>query len=559
VFCCPRKLSDDYRLIIHHPNAIFTIWSAPVAFLPRVGDQLVAGAPITPALIGSTAIELQAVRVLDPTQLEVWKSGALTNVPSLDGYDAERLQQLDIPTLMNLSVIEIDSQSANLQLQVGTLSPSGELAGAGISFALSSGKPKAQIVAEPGNMSVKGTSQGLFGSSTPAHLRSGLTFPVSGEGERGYVSLGGRYAIRYAAATHQPTLAALNPGPDVAAVTQAATAVMDQGSVQAEPRAAELRETERIAARQEDELRRAEASRNAMQDARAAEARRELEQRARESAEMAEKEKLAAELREMREQLKLLQQGSAVSKPAVPDVAGGPSGARRVALVIGNDAYTAVPKLKNARADAQAMAKGLEHVGFKVMLRLDLTERGMKDALRTFRTDIQGGDEVIVFFAGHGVQLGAANYLLPVDIRGDTEEQVRDEAIPLQRVLDDLSERKARFSLAIVDACRDNPFRGTGRAIGGRGLAPAAAASGQMVIFSAGAGQQALDRLGDNDREANGVFTRVFLREMSRPGVPVDRVVRTVRNEVVRLARTVGHEQVPALYDQTLGDFYFAR
>jgi uncharacterized caspase-like protein len=234
-----------------------------------------------------------------------------------------------------------------------------------------------------------------------------------------------------------------------------------------------------------------------------------------------------------------------------------PISGRRLALVIGNDSYQAVPALLNARSDARVMAKSLEAAGFKVSLRVDLTERGMKEALRIFRQDIQGGDEVVVFFAGHGVQLGPANFLLPVDIRGDSEEQVRDEAIPLQRILDDLSDRKARFSLAIVDACRDNPFKSSGRAIGGRGLAPASAASGQMVIFSAGAGQQALDRLGDKDKDPNGLFTRVFVKEMSKPGVPLDRVVRTVRNAVVQMAKTVGHEQVPALYDQTLGDFYF--
>ena len=261
---------------------------------------------------------------------------------------------------------------------------------------------------------------------------------------------------------------------------------------------------------------------------------------------------VANELREMREQLQALQK-----KTQTPTSASANS--RRLALVIGNDAYQAVPKLLNARADARAMAKQLEATGFKVTLLFDLTERTMKDALRTFRTSVEGGDEVIVFFAGHGVQLGAANYLLPVDIRGDSEEQVKDEAIPLQRILDDLSERKARFSLAIVDACRDNPFKGSGRAIGGRGLAPAAAASGQMVIFSAGTGQQALDRLGDKDKDPNGLFTRIFLREMAKPGVPIDRVVRTVRNAVVQMAKSVGHEQVPALYDQTLGDFYFIR
>jgi hypothetical protein len=294
-----------------------------------------------------------------------------------------------------------------------------------------------------------------------------------------------------------------------------------------------------------EEKRIAEEQRLAMVKAEAARVAEESEKR---------EQKMAAELRELREQLRLAQAAKALT-PGTTAV----SGPRRLALVVGNDGYQSIPKLQNAKSDAQAMAKQLGAAGFAVTLKLDLGERQMKDALRSFRMTVQGGDEAIVFFAGHGVQIGAANYLLPVDIRGDSEEQVRDEAIPLQRIMDDLGERKARFSMAIIDACRDNPFKNSGRSIGGRGLAPTSAASGQMVIFSAGAGQQALDRLGDKDRDPNGLFTRVFLKEMSKPGVPVDRVVRNVRNQVVELAKSAGHEQVPALYDQTLGDFFFLR
>lgn len=229
----------------------------------------------------------------------------------------------------------------------------------------------------------------------------------------------------------------------------------------------------------------------------------------------------------------------------------------RVALVIGNDSYQHVGALKNARGDARAIAKTLEQVGFKVILKLDLTERGMKDAIRVFKAQVKGGDAAIFFFSGHGVQIGGANYLLPTDIRGDSEDQVRDEALPLQRVLDDLQDQKAKFSLAIIDACRNNPFKGAGRSIGGRGLTVTTAATGQMVLYSAGAGQQALDSLGPEDRNPNGVFTRVLLKEMVKPGIPADRVLRNVRDEVVRMAQGIGQDQVPALYDQALGEFYF--
>lgn len=231
--------------------------------------------------------------------------------------------------------------------------------------------------------------------------------------------------------------------------------------------------------------------------------------------------------------------------------------ANRKALVIGNDLYTDVPKLNNAGADADAMAKSLEAVGYKVYKHLNLNEKKFKQAVRDFRQQLSGGDEVLFFYAGHGVQLGNANYLLPIDVKGDQEDQVKDDAILLQKVLDDLEEKKTKFALAVIDACRDNPFKGKGRAIGGRGLAPTSAATGQMIMFSAGSGQQALDRLGDNDKERNGLFTRIFVKEMVKPGISVDRVLRNVRNEVVRLARSVGHEQTPALYDQAIGEFYF--
>jgi hypothetical protein len=231
--------------------------------------------------------------------------------------------------------------------------------------------------------------------------------------------------------------------------------------------------------------------------------------------------------------------------------------ANRKALVIGNDQYRNVNKLVNARADAKAVATELGRLGFKVTTLLDLNEREMKLAVREFKARVEGGDEVLFYYAGHGVQLGNANYLLPVDIKGDNEDQVKDEAIQLQRVLDDLQERRAKFTLAVIDACRDNPFKNAGRSIGGRGLAPTTAATGQMIIFSAGSGQQALDKLSNSDKDPNSIFTRTFVREMDKSGVTVDRVLRNVRNQVVELAKSVGHEQVPALYDQAVGDFYF--
>jgi hypothetical protein len=235
------------------------------------------------------------------------------------------------------------------------------------------------------------------------------------------------------------------------------------------------------------------------------------------------------------------------------------SNSNRRALVIGNDSYKQISKLLNAREDAKAVAESLEKVGYMVTLKLDLTEKEMKSALRVFKSQINGGEEVVIFYSGHGVQLGSSNYLLPTDIAGENEEQIKDEAIQLQRILDDMTEKKAKLTLVMLDACRDNPFKVAGRNIGGRGLAPTTAANGQMVIFSAGTGQQALDRLGPNDKDKNGVFTRVFIKEMKNTGVSIDKIIRNVRTQVVSLAQSIGHVQVPAIYDQVVGDFYFSK
>lgn len=266
---------------------------------------------------------------------------------------------------------------------------------------------------------------------------------------------------------------------------------------------------------------------------------------------------LLERLEKMQQQLEMLQSSAnSINQNQVMERA--TQTAVRRALVIGNDSYQNVAPLINAREDASTIAQALTKLGYKVSLFRDLDEKRFKQSLREFRASLEGGEEILFFFAGHGVQLGSANYLLPVDVRGDNEEQVKDEAIDLQRVLDDMKSRSSKFALAIIDACRDNPFQKSGRALGGRGLAPTTAATGQMIMFSAGSGQQALDKLGPGDKERNGVFTRVLLKEMVKPGVPVDRVLRNVRNEVVRLSKSVGHEQTPALYDQAVGDFYFS-
>ena len=238
-----------------------------------------------------------------------------------------------------------------------------------------------------------------------------------------------------------------------------------------------------------------------------------------------------------------------------------PVWAARHALVVGNDSYRHVGRLQNARTDAKAVASALKSAGFEVKLALDQDRNQLNETLRNFRMTLVSGDEAVFYFAGHGVQISGANYLLPVDIRGDSEEQVKDDALLLQRVLDEFSEQRVSFTLILIDACRDNPFKLSGkhRNMATRGLVPTSVANGQIVVFSAGTGQKALDRLNNEDLSPNGLFTRVLLSEIVKPGISVDRVIKNVRKDVVRLAQSVGHDQVPAIYDQSIGEFFLVR
>lgn len=232
--------------------------------------------------------------------------------------------------------------------------------------------------------------------------------------------------------------------------------------------------------------------------------------------------------------------------------------AKRVALVIGNDNYITVSKLQKAGNDAYAMARELRSAGFAVQLHQNLNYLGTVKAIEAFANGISGGDEVVFFYAGHGVQIKNGSYLLPTDIEVSSESEVEKTAYDLLTLTEKLADAKPAFSLVIIDACRDNPLKSKGRSIGNaRGLSAIEAPKGQMIVYSASRGQQALDRLLEKDPNPNSVFTRELLARMKNPGVKIEDLMRDVQSSVEELAKSVKHEQRPAIYNETRGNFYF--
>jgi formylglycine-generating enzyme required for sulfatase activity len=246
---------------------------------------------------------------------------------------------------------------------------------------------------------------------------------------------------------------------------------------------------------------------------------------------------------------------------------------KRMALVVGSDHYPNLGpdrQLLRAVNDAKAVGDALAKIGFSVIRGANLGRQGMIDQLDELTSQLEPGDTVAFFYAGHGVAIGGNNYLIPSDVPSvtpDAEARVRGASIAETDVVAELQARGVRVALLVLDACRDNPFpRSATRAIGNtRGLLDAKPARGVFTIYSAGIGQAALDRLEPNDPSRNSVFTRVFIDELTKPDLDLAGLAIEVREKVAALARQAKgesgqpepHEQTPAYYDQTIGGRIF--
>jgi hypothetical protein len=222
---------------------------------------------------------------------------------------------------------------------------------------------------------------------------------------------------------------------------------------------------------------------------------------------------------------------------------------KRVALVIGNSGYKAVTALQNPANDSADIARALEALDFEVELVSDLTFDKMRRSLRSFSKRASGADVALVFYAGHGIEVDGQNYLIPVDARLESSDDVDYEALPLNLVMGSLNGAK-KLKLVLLDACRNNPFiagmktSGAKRAIG-RGLARVEPSVGTLVGFAAKEGTTASD--GDG---RNSPYTKALLEHLDEPGLEINLLFRKVRDSV--LSQTNG-EQEPFTYGSLPG------
>jgi hypothetical protein len=222
----------------------------------------------------------------------------------------------------------------------------------------------------------------------------------------------------------------------------------------------------------------------------------------------------------------------------------GQAEARRVALVIGNNDYRSVPVLTNPGNDAGDVAASLMRLGFEVQQVKNGTFDNMRKGLLEFARRARGSEIAVVFYAGHGMEVGGENYLIPIDAELKADVDVDHEAIALKTVTP-LVENASRLGLVILDACRNNPFSAKmartirTRAVS-RGLAAVEPTGNVLIAFSAREGTTAADGEG-----RNSPFTNSLLKHLETPGLEINFLFRNVRDEVLRATK---REQLPFVY-----------
>ncbi|MFB6419202.1 MULTISPECIES: tetratricopeptide repeat protein [Bradyrhizobium] len=241
----------------------------------------------------------------------------------------------------------------------------------------------------------------------------------------------------------------------------------------------------------------------------------------------------------------------------MPQTPGGASTGRRVALVIGNGAYKNVHALPNPPRDAKLIAGVLRDLGFQsVMDAKDLTRDTFFRTLKAFAEEAEKADWAVVYYAGHGFEIGGVNYLVPVDARLTADKDAEAEAVALEQVIAAVgAARKVR--LVVLDACRDNPFapamqRTLSLKLVDRGFSNIEPGAGFMVVYAAKHGETAMD----GDGAANSPFATALAREIKQPRVEIRKLFDIIRDDVWAATR---HAQQPFTYGSPPGreDFYF--
>ena len=226
---------------------------------------------------------------------------------------------------------------------------------------------------------------------------------------------------------------------------------------------------------------------------------------------------------------------------------------KRVALVIGNSNYVNVAHLDNPKNDATLIAETLRGLGFTLVggaPQLDLDKAGIDRVVQAFGNALEGADVGLFYYAGHGVQLRGANYLVPVNANPVKEADVDFQMLDTNLVLRQMENAGTKLNLVILDACRNNPFGGRGLRDTSSGLAQMRAPEGTLISFATQPGAVALD-----GTDGNSPYTKALASTIKQPGLSI---FETFNEVGLAVMRSTGNTQQPWVSSSPIrGSFYF--
>jgi hypothetical protein len=226
---------------------------------------------------------------------------------------------------------------------------------------------------------------------------------------------------------------------------------------------------------------------------------------------------------------------------------------KRVALVIGNSAYKSIKPLDNPKNDAALMAVTLRGLGFTLVgggAQLDLDKVAIDHAAQKFGDELLGADVGLFYYAGHGLQVRGANYLVPIDANPTREADLDFQMLDANLVLRQMEDAGTKLNLVILDACRNNPFGGRGLRAVEAGLAIMKAPEGTLISFATQPGNVARD-----GTDGDSPYTKALAQTMRKPGLDVFRMFNEVGLAVS--SATAGMQQPWVSHSPIKGDFYF--
>ncbi len=226
---------------------------------------------------------------------------------------------------------------------------------------------------------------------------------------------------------------------------------------------------------------------------------------------------------------------------------------KRIALVIGNSSYQNVTRLDNPRSDAALMAETLGSLGFTLVggrAQLDLDKPAMDIAVQNFGRQVQGADVALFYYAGHGVQVSGANYLVPVGANPTREADVDFQMVDVNLVLRQMQGSGTRLNMVILDACRNNPFGARGLRASDGGLAQMRAPEGTLISYATQPGNVAQD-----GSDGHSPFTRALASTIRLAGLDI---FQTFNQVGLAVKRETGGSQQPWVSSSPIdGTFYF--